>query len=92
MASDLSLEDQAKEIKRRFVNEHLGEALSLSLMSSCAITQLGIVRPKETPRNQRDNFCIRIELREPLPSGISFPDDYGGLRVIVDVVAGDVIP
>jgi len=51
----------------------------------CGISKVGI-KDKNAPADQKDDFCISVGLRNPLPPDLSLPSEYQGVRVLVEVV------
>lgn len=82
--------EEVTQIKEEFQKEYfLKEPFSVYI-NMCSISTVGI-KDKNAPADQKKYFCICVGLRNPLPSGISLPSEYQGVRVLVEVI-GEIRP
>lgn len=85
MTNGLSFEE-IKRIKEEFQKEYSLKEPFLAHVNTCGISKVGI-RDKNAPADQKEDFCISVELRNPLPSDIALPREYQGVRVLIEVIA-----
>lgn len=89
MTNGLSFEE-VKRIKEEFQKEYWFKEPFSVHVNMCGISKVGI-NDKNAPVDQKDDFCISVGLRNPLPLDISLPSEYQGVRVFVKVI-GEIRP
>jgi hypothetical protein len=89
MTNGLSFEE-VQRIKEEFQKEYFFKEPFSAHVNMCGISKVGI-KDKNSPADQKDDFCISVGLRNPLPSDISLPSEYQGVRVLVQVI-GEIRP
>jgi len=89
MTNGLSFEE-VKRIKEEFQKEYFFKEPFSAHVNMCSISKVGI-KDKEYSVDQRDDFCISVGLRSPLPPDLSLPSEYQGVRVLVEVI-GEIRP
>ena len=79
----LSFED-VERIKKEFEKEYFFKEPFSAYVDMCGISKVGI-KDENAPANQKNDFCISVGLRSPLPPNLVLPEEYKGARVFVRV-------
>ena len=81
---------EVKQIKKQFEQEYFLAQPYSEYVNMCGITKVGI-KDKTAPVDTRDDLCIVVGLRKPLPKNLSLPSEYRGVKVFVQVI-GEIRP
>ena len=74
-----------ERIKKEFQEEYFLKEPYSAYVNICGISRVGI-KDKNAPTDQEKDFCISVRLRNPLPPDIGLPEEYQGVRVLVEVI------
>ena len=88
MKNGLSFKE-VERIKKEFEREYFFKEPFSPHVNMCSISTVGI-KDKNSPVDQRNDFCICIGLRNALPPDISLPSEYQGVRVLEEVI-GEIL-
>lgn len=76
--------EEVNRIKKEFQKEYFFKEPFSAYVNACGISKVGI-KDKNAPTDQKDDFCIFVQLRSPLPANLSLPGEYQSVRVLVKV-------
>ncbi|MDO8495288.1 MAG: hypothetical protein Q7S32_02030 [bacterium] len=82
--------EDVKRINGEFVKEYFFAHPYSNYVNSCGISMVSIC-DKEASPDTKDDFCLLVGFREPLPGNIPFPTEYQGVRVFTKVI-GEIRP
>ena len=89
MTNGLSFEE-VKRIKEEFQKEYFFKEPFSAHVNMCGISKVGI-KDKKCSADQKNDFCISVGLRSPLPPDLLLPSEYHGVCVFVEVI-GEIRP
>lgn len=80
----------ARFAKEKFINKYWNQKYA-DYINGVGISRVGTCDKKASEEDEKDDYCIRVLLRKPLPDDMVFPSTYYGVRIFT-VLGGEIRP